>query len=337
MTNQEIQKLIDEGVAILKTTTVGYAKHSIAWQNNKSTQWWKGLDKLSQARAALNAPVGVTYVFDGRAINQVFLPASGSATHATPSTPVPGNDLWNCIYLNSDITLVQPDARWGKTYKARLTRDSKNPWGVPPLGTWQGAASVSCELTHVRSVNPGDVDWYAQSYKLHPGWTAERFNIISQLGYPTLSSPPIAFNVSPMVIGLDLDGGVLTEAGHPGWWGGSHSERLRYPTADTTNKWVDLILGVKWTLDNTGWIIFATRLEGEAAFTTRYNEINIPTYQQHPNIPESIPWKTQCMDKQGAYVGYHGNVAPPADWEISCELRGLSRHSSYADAKLALE
>ena len=50
----EAQKLIDEGVALLKQTTVGYVGHSLVWQNNHATKWWQGLDKLAQARAALD-------------------------------------------------------------------------------------------------------------------------------------------------------------------------------------------------------------------------------------------------------------------------------------------
>jgi hypothetical protein len=54
VTATEIQKLLDEGVAILKTTTVGYAGHSAGWQANQSTKWWQGLDKIAQARKALD-------------------------------------------------------------------------------------------------------------------------------------------------------------------------------------------------------------------------------------------------------------------------------------------
>lgn len=55
MTNAEIQKLLDDGVALLKQTTVGYSGHGSAWQNNTSTKWWQGLDKIAQGRKALDA------------------------------------------------------------------------------------------------------------------------------------------------------------------------------------------------------------------------------------------------------------------------------------------
>jgi hypothetical protein len=57
VTNTDIQRLLDESVATLKTTTVGYSGHSAAWRANQTTAWWKGLDKIGQARAALDPVV----------------------------------------------------------------------------------------------------------------------------------------------------------------------------------------------------------------------------------------------------------------------------------------
>ncbi len=56
LTNAQLVALLDQGVGHLKQTTVGYAGHSLAWQNNKTTQWWQGLDPIAQARAALAGP-----------------------------------------------------------------------------------------------------------------------------------------------------------------------------------------------------------------------------------------------------------------------------------------
>jgi hypothetical protein len=57
VTNTDIQRLLDEAVATLKTTTVGYSGHSAVWRANQTTMWWKGLDKIRQARAALDPVV----------------------------------------------------------------------------------------------------------------------------------------------------------------------------------------------------------------------------------------------------------------------------------------
>jgi hypothetical protein len=59
VTNADIQRLLDEAVETLKLTTTGYAGHSAAWRANQTTAWWKGLNKIGQARASLD-PVVVT-------------------------------------------------------------------------------------------------------------------------------------------------------------------------------------------------------------------------------------------------------------------------------------
>lgn len=51
MTPAERQALIDEIVANAKLTTVGWANHSVAWQNNTTTRWWKVMDGLKRLRA----------------------------------------------------------------------------------------------------------------------------------------------------------------------------------------------------------------------------------------------------------------------------------------------
>jgi len=319
---------------VSKSVKPGQASTTFAWDGQPTAFGIAAAYEKPAETVLYPAPPVTPMVFDGRASKQTFLPASGSAYHATPSTPVPGNDeMWNCIYLNSDITLVDdPSGRWKKHYAVRLTKNSKNPWGVPPLGSWQGPGSISAELTHVRTVAPNQVDWYALSYRPHEDWVKHGFQIISQLGYPTLSSPPIGVNVARDSIGIDLDGGILTQAGHPGWWGGTNSQRYRWPVADTAGSWVDLVIGVEWTLDNTGWVFVQSRcLDHGETWITRLDSTGIPTYQQHPNIPASIPWKAQCMDKQGGYVGY--DPVPPDNWVAHVDLRGLSRHVSRADAE----
>lgn len=52
----EAEQLIDEAITALKSTTVGYANHTVAWQNNQTTKWWQGLDKLARARKQIVPP-----------------------------------------------------------------------------------------------------------------------------------------------------------------------------------------------------------------------------------------------------------------------------------------
>lgn len=76
MTNAEIQKLLDDATGLLKQTTVGYANHSAGWQANTSTKWWQALDKIAQARKALNPPTTYT-------VTLVGTPKSGQTMNAT--------------------------------------------------------------------------------------------------------------------------------------------------------------------------------------------------------------------------------------------------------------
>ncbi len=55
MTNAQIAALIDEGVAYLKKTTVGYSGKTPEWYANQTTNWAKGLDKLKTARTELTS------------------------------------------------------------------------------------------------------------------------------------------------------------------------------------------------------------------------------------------------------------------------------------------
>lgn len=54
LTDAQVQALLDEAVAIAKTTTVGYAGHSAAWRSNTTTAWYKSLAKIAAARGGLD-------------------------------------------------------------------------------------------------------------------------------------------------------------------------------------------------------------------------------------------------------------------------------------------
>lgn len=128
MTAAETQKLIDEGVAILKGTTVGYAGHSTAWQQNQSTKWWQGLDKLAQARKSLD-------------------PVAGGYTIAAPHDPItrtqihlyqaPGTATDYVIdWGNDSPVLIEPKAAGSKVARVRSTNIGATPavgWAIHAL------------------------------------------------------------------------------------------------------------------------------------------------------------------------------------------------------------
>jgi len=78
LSNSDIQALLDGAVGHLKATTVGWAGHSLAWQKRTTTEWYKGLDGIAKARAALGG--------------------------APAPTPTPTSDV---IYLDNEPVLDQ--------------------------------------------------------------------------------------------------------------------------------------------------------------------------------------------------------------------------------------
>lgn len=78
LSNTDIQALLDGAVNHLKATTVGYKGHTTAWQNNANTEWFKGLDGIAKARAALGG--------------------------TPPPPPPPGGDI---VYTDNEAVLDQ--------------------------------------------------------------------------------------------------------------------------------------------------------------------------------------------------------------------------------------
>lgn len=167
MTPTEIQKLIDAGVAYLKLTTSGYKGHTATWYANTTTNWARGLDKLAQARAALDtapviaSPVGPFTVKDGGGTQEsgVFSRDVGSpviakqqVAHFTgygigqmawPATSSTGtSDIHDCIA--EDIAANPPGSRngtaeagfWlGQRTRAYRLAAKRCAW----MGMWTGA------------------------------------------------------------------------------------------------------------------------------------------------------------------------------------------------------
>lgn len=128
MTAAETQKLIDEAEAHFKLTKVGYAGHSVAWQNNQSTEWWKGLDALHRARASLE-------------------PVAGGYTIAAPHDPITRTPI-NLHVAPATLTdyvidgggdtpvLIQPGAPGSTLQRIRVTNVGATPtvgWAIHAL------------------------------------------------------------------------------------------------------------------------------------------------------------------------------------------------------------
>lgn len=189
-TNQEAQRLIDEAVALLRQTTVGYAGRTPAWYANKTTRWWQGLDRLAQARALLDPPaagfavappVGPYTVIDGEgtrafspaAFVRTALPATirkldvrnmteygvGSQQWYPPKVATPGRTLIeDCIVEH--VAAVPPlssngtseACAWiGNPSDVRRLRLTDGAW----MGMWTGSRCIGSVIEDVTIEGPG--------------------------------------------------------------------------------------------------------------------------------------------------------------------------------------
>jgi hypothetical protein len=256
---------------------------------------------------------------DMRATIVNSLPTGGLNGSADPA-------VWDCVcFQNSDIT-VGSDATWSKVYNIRINTASRNPW-------WSGQTSSSAELTRARTIQLGETIWYAQSlYIPTSGFQVpsrnEGWMLVSQLGYPAYISPPIGIAIEKEGIGLDRNGGVVQTnlATDP-----NAILRANYiPLSSVQGQWLDILVGVKWTIDNTGWVVMKTRIHGTSTWTTQYSATNTPTAQ----VMVNQSFDGRIAEKQGGYVGYFGNgtSAVPSGFSTTYKLRGLSLHATEADA-----
>lgn len=272
--------------------------------------------------AAPTPPAAAAPLWDGRASAYTAIPAQGDSVPAG----------MGCIFVNQDITIV-PDTRWGKAFKTVLSVTSKNPW-------WVGETANSAELVSQpkRPLAIGQVDWFAQSFLL-PAYldTVSGWTIVSQFGYPTLTSPPGSIiivgsrhwsNTSGVPqLGFEHHAGEIANVGDKPAVNVLNNYR---PVSTLIGKWVDVVVGLKWTLDDTGWAVFATRVDGGA--WTQHETYTGPTAEKLASEP--LPLR-DVMDKQG---GYQSDPLPtwPSGWTQTILLRGLTRHAARDEAEASL-
>lgn len=225
-------------------------------------------------------------------------------------------------YYQDDFTLIS-DVRFGQVFRVRLNQSSRNPFWVG-----QPSTKPSCEITERRPITLGQVDWYALSIKWTSGWTAGAWGVDVQLGYPTLASPPLAVAISKVGgvarIGVDRHAGTVTS----GTTGLLNTEPRWYDLSAVQDKWVDWVIGVKWTIDNTGWVQVQNRVD-LGAWVTNYDVTNTPTWQ----VQSGQPPKTTVMDKIGAYQDASGF---PGTWQNVLHNSGLTRWADETSAKASL-
>jgi hypothetical protein len=249
--------------------------------------------------------------FDGRATRMTKLfSTSDSNQGQSPS-------LWACLcFLNNDISLTG-DSRFGTAYAATAGPGSQNPWWTPPYGTASAEVSVS------RPIRLGQWDWYANSYKVLPGWTSTDWATVTQM------------NFDRMGVGIERSVGYVSSVGGDPQ---IHDVQRFFPVSTVVGKWVDFVVGVKWATDTTGSIRVYTRCRecGDKDWVLRYSKDNVITMQwgagvmdKNGNSP-STGKPISSLDKEGLYYGYWSTPSSmPTDHVLEM---GLVRAGSSATA-----
>jgi hypothetical protein len=276
--------------------------------------------------------VSGTVYFNGRAKNMTTLYSTSSTNYGQSPT------VWDCLcFLNNDIALAS-DARYGKVYATRAGVGSHSAWYTP------GPGIAAAEISKRRPNDLGKWDWFAQGYKVSGGFSSQiGFIVLTQFGYPTLSSPPLGIYMGYTngVLNFQLfrNAGLLTN--RCGWYCGQVLEQPSFLPVPL-GKWVDIIVGVKWANDSTGEIRVYTRTEGQSDFTLRLTRSGTPTWQYgttsygtvNANGTNTSGQQVGVLDKQGLYFGYWDSRSSfPTE---SLQESGLVRASDYATARATL-
>jgi len=235
--------------------------------------------------------------FDGRAKKFERLASDEQKTRALTSR-------WACLCFRAGDIELTPDPRFGKVYAVAIGPGSHNPWWTGPPATAAG------ELSTARPVRLGHWDWYGNSYKALPGWTLTDWGTVTQMNYPTLTSPPLEIDFDRHGVGIERSVGYV-----PSVSGRAeiHDVRRFFPVSPVIGKWVDFVIGVRWATDATGAIRVFTRCRecGDRHWILRYARTRIVTMQwgggvmNRDGTSPTTGRTVMTLDKQGIYYGFY--------------------------------
>lgn len=262
------------------------------------------------------APTGTIY-FNGRATNVTSMSSTGLlSTNNIVTSQSP--KIWDCLcFTNNDIQLAS-DSRYTKVYSIKAEQGSQNPFNT-------GAAineAAAAEVSHIQPMTMGRWDWYANSYKLKSGWTQTPWMTLFQFGYPTLSSPPMAFESDDLGNGIPsfqifTNSGLLTK-NSGGFYAGSL--RTNWTIMNIPfDTWVEIIVGIKWETSNTGEVQVYTRIPSQtSAWSHPLSKTGIPTEQygctSYGCVSADFHESPTVTDHGGEYYGYYGTHSIPTNY-----------------------
>jgi hypothetical protein len=270
-------------------------------------------------------------LFDGRATRMTSLTGStvkiSDSNWSGGSNPSQSPVIWgedpsdpgSGLYFMTDSIKLISDPKYGKVYLCEIGPGDTNPYYDQPT-------KPNGELTKLRSLSMGQIDWYSEAFKIISPYTVMGFNVICQYGYPSLASPPLSISFDSSGVGIDRHVGILIAKSNltgPG----TFIEKPRFWSVSTVlDKWIEMLIGVKWNVDSTGWVVVYARIPelGETQFTKKFEHYNTPTWQQIQG--ESL--KSSGNDKMGLYFGT--SSTPPTN---RVAHRGIMRFNNETSAR----
>lgn len=271
-------------------------------------------------------------LFDGRAVAQGALPITSGTGNSTTQTPPAPTGVWvgtphngGYLYQGTDASTVA-DTRWGQAYQFAPASGRHNPyWTTAP------PSITSAQLNKVRPLVIGDVAWYADSIKLFSqGWVWPSWSGLVSVLYQTILQdqvqlgPRASANGQSNVWTIGQTAGLITN----GRAAVQYVQALKPVTFDVYTDW---IIGVKAANDNTGWLEVHYRPEG-GTWSQPFSKTGTPTLVWN-TAPTNVG--SELNDKIGVYMGWDNQTQTPAPTG-TIRMRGLSRHSTLADAIASL-
>lgn len=284
------------------------AKPSHTWDPSRSSvrfakgSAWYRVEALAAADTGQYPPVPSSSppLFDGRAARMTLLRGS-TVTGNSDATQQPQNpQVWGDqgdpttgLYFMGDDIRLEDDPVYGKVYRCEIGTGSRNPY-------WADSKSVSGELRTDRPLTLGQWDWYTDAFKIVSPVRSLNWHVFQQFGYPTLYSAPL---------GLDWtgDGNVNVHRHYGKIVGGvstptQFAERIPvYRLSEIVDRWVEYVIGVKWTQDATGEVhgLFRCQAIGETSFVEKATRTGTITQQWLDG--QSV--RSTVADKMGLYFG----------------------------------
>jgi hypothetical protein len=279
------------------------------------------------------SPEPTSPLFDGRAVRMVSIsgstlrlgqPGWNGSSNASQDPHIWGykaDDIASGVYaMFDDITLVS-DPTYGKVYRFEVGQGSTNPYL-----DLNSSGRASAELTIQRPITMGQWDWYPVVFKIVSPVNLRNWHVLYQFAYPSITSPPLSVAYDSNGLGIDRHYGVANTYGSID--GLSIDKPRFYSVAQVTDKWVEMLVGVKWSMDSSGELRVYARCRacGESDLTLKLSRSGV-TYQQL----KGQPVKTSANDKMSNYFGQSSPI--PTNTVLH---RGLMRFADEASARAYL-